>query len=215
MNNIPVFEKTSTLVLATRNPGKVRELAGPMREFGLRVIGLDAFADLPEVEETGTLFVENALLKAHNAARGTGLVAVADDSGLEVAALDGAPGVRSARYGDDMPELAGEGRDARNNRKLLTALASLPEAQRGARFCCAMAACKPDGENITAFGAWEGRILTRPRGNNGFGYDPLFFDPEAGCSAAELTREEKMRRSHRARALAALLAQWPAFWSRG
>ena len=212
MHNGPVFDKSTTIVLATRNAGKVRELAEPMRALGLTVVGLDAFPDLPEVEENGTTFAENALLKARSAALATGLVGVADDSGLEVDVLNGAPGVYSARYSDDMPELPGASKDERNNLKLLAALSSKPLSERGARFCSAMAACSPDGRSIAAFGTWDGRVLTQPRGNNGFGYDPLFFDPETGKSAAELTREEKMQRSHRAKALKHLLEQWPAFW---
>ena len=113
-----------TIVLATRNKGKVREMEEPLRAFGLRVVGLDAFPDLPEVEETGATFEENALLKARDVARRTGLLAIADDSGLEVDALDGAPGVRSARYSDDMPDLPGESKDERNVMKVLAVLSS-------------------------------------------------------------------------------------------
>ncbi len=214
MNTNSVSENASVIVLATRNAGKVRELAGVMQAFGLHVIGLDAFPDLPEVEETGSSFAENALIKARAAALGTGLTAAADDSGLEVDALNGAPGVRSARYADDRPDLPASDRDGRNNLKLLEALADVPEGRRTARFCCALAVCTPKGASLESFGAWEGRILAAPRGTNGFGYDPLFLDPETGLSAAELTPEDKMRRSHRARALKRLAAQWPAFRSR-
>lgn len=201
-----------TVILATRNPGKIRELAEPLQAFGLNVLGLDAFPDAPEVEETGLTFEENALLKARTIAELTGLVAIADDSGLEVEALDGVPGVHSARYSDDMPDLPGETKDERNIMKLLAALSSVPLSQREARFCTVMAACTPQGASLVAQGQWEGRILYAPRGKNGFGYDPVFFDPEVGRTAAELSREEKMARSHRGKALAELLRLWPKFW---
>ena len=192
-----------TVVLATRNQGKVREMEEPLRAFGLRVVGLDAFPDLPEVAETGATFEENALLKARDVSRRTGLVAIADDSGLEVDALDGAPGVHSARYSDDMPDLPGDSKDERNVMKLLAALSSARLWQRSARFRTVIAACTPEGDTLVA-----------PRGKNGFGYDPVFLDPELGRTAAELSREEKMARSHRGNALRELLRLWPAFWER-
>lgn len=203
-----------TVVLATRNKGKVREMEEPLRAFGLRVVGLDAFPDLPEVEETGATFEENALLKARDVARRTGLVAIADDSGLEVDALDGAPGVHSARYSDDMPDLPGESKDERNVMKLLACLSSVRLWQRSARFRTVIAACTPEGDTLVAPGAWEGSIACSPRGKNGFGYDPVFLDPELGRTAAELGAEEKMARSHRGNALRELLRLWPAFWER-
>lgn len=203
-----------TVVLATRNKGKVREMEEPLRAFGLRVVGLDAFPDLPEVEETGATFEENALLKARDVARRTGLLAIADDSGLEVDALDGAPGVHSARYSDDMPNLPGESKDERNIMKLLAALSSARLWQRSARFRTVIAACTPEGDTLVAPGAWEGSIACSPRGKNGFGYDPVFLDPELGRTAAELGAEEKMARSHRGNALRELLRLWPAFWER-
>lgn len=202
------------VVLATRNKGKVREMEEPLRAFGLRVVGLDAFPDLPEVEETGATFEENALLKARDVARRTGLLAIADDSGLEVDALDGAPGVHSARYSDDMPNLPGESKDERNIMKLLAALSSARLWQRSARFRTVIAACTPEGDTLVAPGAWEGSIACSPRGKNGFGYDPVFLDPELGRTAAELGAEEKMARSHRGNALRELLRLWPAFWER-
>lgn len=201
-----------TVVLATRNQGKVREMAEPLRAFGLRVVGLEAFPNLPEVEETGTTFEENALLKARDVAQRTGLVAIADDSGLEVDALDGAPGVRSARYSDDMPDLPGETKDERNIMKLLAALSSVRLWNRSARFRTVIAACTPEGETLVAPGAWEGSIACSPRGKNGFGYDPVFLDADLGRTAAELSPEEKMARSHRGNALRELLRLWPAFW---
>jgi XTP/dITP diphosphohydrolase len=205
--------KKQQIVLATRNAGKIRELAQPLAAYGLDVLGLDSFPELVDVEETGTTFEENALLKAHSVAAATGLVAVADDSGLEVDALNNAPGVYSARYSNDIPFLEGENKDQRNNRKLLAALANVPKAQRKARFVCAMVACTPEGRHITVRGEWEGSILLSPQGDNGFGYDPLFWDESAQSSGAMLTREQKNARSHRGKALQKLMAAWPDFWN--
>lgn len=196
------------LMLATRNPGKVRELAAPLaaRGFAVQIPP----AAMPEVDETGRTFEENALLKARAVAAFTGRPALADDSGLEVDALDGAPGVYSARYADDeldaRPEDDRPTRDARNNRKLLAALADQPEP-RFARFRCCMALVSPDGAqpDVVVHGAWEGAIAGTPHGDGGFGYDPLFLDPASGRTAAQLSLEEKMARSHRGKALALLL----------
>ena len=199
-----------TLVLATRNAGKVRELGQILAERGLQVVGLDVFPELEDVEETGTTFEENALLKARYVREKTGLSAVADDSGLEVDALHGSPGVYSARYGADWEYLEGESKDQRNNRKLLHALKDVPEAQRQARFVCSMALCLADGQEIVVRGTWEGRILAAPRGDNGFGFDPLFFDEELQRAAAELTKDEKNARSHRGKAVRMLLEKWGA-----
>lgn len=196
------------LVLATRNPGKVRELAAPLAARGFAVQLPPP--TMPDVEEAGGSFEENALLKARSAAAFTGLPALADDSGLEVDALGGDPGVRSARYADDAPDARPDDtravRDARNNRKLLTALAD-PALPRSARFCCCMALVRPDGTkaDVVVHGVWEGSIATAPRGDGGFGYDPLFLDPASGRTAAELDLEEKKARSHRGRALTRLL----------
>lgn len=204
------------IVLATRNQGKIRELSGLLKDFGLEVKGLDSFPHVPEVPETGATFEENALLKACTVSRATGLIAVADDSGLEVDALGGRPGVHSARYSDDenqAGECGGMERDVRNNHKLLRELAAVPEEQRTARFRCVMAACAPHGVKIATSGAWEGRIALAPAGEQGFGYDPIFFDVELRCTAAELRREEKNARSHRGRALRKLLEAWPGFWN--
>lgn len=206
-----IESKKNIVVLATTNAGKVRELADPLRAFGLEVVGLDAFQGLEDVEETGTTFEENALLKARTVADATGYVTVADDSGLEVDALNGAPGVYSARYGNDWALEEGENRDARNNRKLLVTLAGVPQEKRTARFVCCMAVCTPRGGELVVRGTWEGRILEKVQGSNGFGYDPLFFDPVLGRGAATLTREEKGGVSHRGQALRQLLAQWPEF----
>ena len=205
------------IVLATRNAGKIRELADGLRAFGLEVLGLDAFDGMEDVAEDGASFEENSLIKARAVAKYTGCVAVADDSGLEVDALGGAPGIYSARYSDMRPlppeaEDPALSRDERNNLVLLHELAAVPDAQRAGRFVCAMSACKPDGTSITLRAAWEGHIARAPRGTRGFGYDPLFFDPEAGRTAAELGTEEKNARSHRGKALRQLLSLWPEFY---
>ena len=199
------------VVLATRNAGKIAELSGPLSAFGVELVGLDAFPEIGEIEEDGATFEENALIKARAVAGATGLTAIADDSGLMVEALAGAPGVYSARYSDDWEMLPGENRDRRNIRKLLAAMADVPEGERGCRFVTAMAAVRPDGRELTVRGEWAGILLASPRGNNGFGYDPVFYDAEAGRTAAELTREEKTARSHRGRAAAALLERWEGF----
>lgn len=187
-----------TVVLASGNAGKLRELAGILKPLGLNLVSQAEFS-VPEVEETGLCFVENAILKARAAARCSGCPAIADDSGLEVDYLKGAPGVHSARY-------SGEG-DAGNNAKLLSELAQVPEEQRGARFQCALVFMRHalDPMPLVCQASWEGRILDAPRGENGFGYDPLFFVPEYQCSSAELAPGLKNRISHRAQASALLL----------
>jgi XTP/dITP diphosphohydrolase len=198
------------VVVATRNKGKLREivslLAGaPLLDgLGLELATIDALAPAAELREDGVTFEENALAKARQAAAATGLPAIADDSGLEVDALDGAPGVWSARY-------AGPGADdAQNNAKLLEALRGVPAARRGARFRCVAAFVDPGrGLEIVRDGSCAGEILEGPRGTDGFGYDPLFFVPAVGRTMAELPLGEKNRLSHRAaafRALASALA---------
>jgi XTP/dITP diphosphohydrolase len=167
----------------------------PQTEFGV-----------PDIEETGLTFVENAILKARNAAQHTGLPAIADDSGLEVDALEGAPGIYSARYSG--ADSSGEGAtDRRNLEKLLIDLKDVPEAERTARFQCLMVYMDhgTDPTPIICQGTWEGRILFEPVGENGFGYDPVFFVPSEGCSAAQLPAEVKNRLSHRGQALQELL----------
>jgi len=197
-----------TIVLATRNKGKIAELSSLLTGFGLEVRGLSDFPEIEDIEETGETFAENALIKAKAVSETLGLVAVADDSGLEVDALGGAPGVHSARY-------SGEGAtDAKNNARLLEEMRGVPEKERTARFRCVMVAFAPGGESIMAQGAWEGRIALEPVGEEGFGYDPLFFDQDLGMTAAQMTREMKNARSHRGKALRDLLADWPKFWSR-
>lgn len=203
--------KKARIVLATGNAGKVRELAGSLAAFGMEVAGLSDFPAIGDIEETGSSFEENALLKARIVAAATGLVCVADDSGLEVDALGGAPGIFSARYADDWAYLPGESRDARNIRKLLASLAGVPAPQRTCRFVCCMAAVRPKGGELVVRGVWEGRLLEAERGAGGFGYDPVFFDEESQMSAAEMHRDEKNARSHRGKALRALLEGWEAF----
>ena len=186
------------VVLATHNAGKIRELADPMADFGIEVVGLSLFPEIGEIEETGTTFEENALIKARAVCAATGLVAVADDSGLEVDALDKGPGVYSARYmGEDTPYTI-------KNQKILDLLAGVPEKKRTARFVCVIAAVLPDGREFTTKGTIEGIIGYESRGEGGFGYDPIFFVPEFGCSTAELTMEQKNKISHRGKALRAM-----------
>ena len=199
------------VVLATRNAGKIAELASPLAAFGVSLAGLDAFPEIGEIEENGATFEENALIKARAVAKATGLTSIADDSGLMVDALGAAPGVYSARYADDWAFLPGETRDQRNIRKLLEEMREVPEARRSCRFVTVMAVVAPDGRELAVRGEWPGLLLDAPRGCNGFGYDPVFFDPDIKCTAAELTREEKTARSHRGRAASALLERWPDF----
>ena len=200
-----------TVVLASRNAGKIRELAVLLEPFGVEVKGLDAFPAVGEIEETGTTFAENSLLKAATVSALTGLVAVADDSGLVVDALDGAPGVYSARYSEEAGRPA---TDARNTEKVLAQMADVPDERRTARFVSVMAAAAPDGRHILAEGRWEGVLARKPAGTNGFGYDPVFLDPELGLTAAQMEPARKNARSHRAKACANLLTLWPAFWEK-
>lgn len=191
----------SQIVLASNNPGKVREFNELLAGADLLVVPQSEFG-VPEIEETGLTFVENAILKARNAAAHTGLPAIADDSGLEVDALRGAPGIYSARY-------AGAGAsDEANLRKLLATLQDIPEVQRTARFQCLMVYMQHelDPTPLIFQGTWEGRILFEPRGDNGFGYDPVFYVPEQDCASAELPAQVKNRLSHRGQALRALVA---------
>jgi XTP/dITP diphosphohydrolase len=198
----------ATIVLATRNAGKIRELSAMLAEYDIEVRSLDDFPDIGEIPEEGDTFEANALQKACTVARLSGLVAVADDSGLVVDALGGAPGVNSARYAGS------HGDDAANNDKLLRELEHVPDEERSARFVCVMAACAPTGAQITARGEWEGRIIREERGEGGFGYDPLFLDPTDGKTGAELPKDVKNARSHRGKALHRLLEQWPGYWAK-
>lgn len=190
-------EKAQTVVLASGNAGKLRELGQVLSPLGVTLAPQSKF-DVPEVEETGLSFVENAIIKARAAAQHSGLPAIADDSGLEVDYLQGAPGIYSARY-------SGKGDEA-NNAKLLRELGDIPWEQRGARFQCVLIYVRHamDPTPLVCQACWEGIILEEPRGNNGFGYDPLFYVPEHNCSSAELDPSLKNRISHRARASAIL-----------
>lgn len=191
---------TKRIVLASGNPGKVREFNQLLGGIDIEVVPQSDYG-VPEAEETGLTFVENALLKARQAARLTSLPALADDSGLEVDALNGAPGIYSARY-------AGKGAgDEQNLLKLLADLQGLPEEQRAARFQCVLVYLRHefDPTPLICQGTWEGRILPAPQGKNGFGYDPVFFVPTHNCSSAELPPEVKNSLSHRGQALRALL----------
>jgi len=192
-----------TLVMATRNPGKVREIKALLRGLGLKLLGLADFPDLPEIPEAGGSFAENAAAKAREVARLTGLPALADDSGLEVAALGGRPGVFSARYAQDRTTPRPPG-DRDNWGKLLQELQGVPWEERDARFVCEMALALPDGRLFRARGECAGYIALSPRGEQGFGYDPVFWVPQQQRTMAELPPRVKNRISHRARALEAL-----------
>ncbi len=191
------------LVIATRNPGKIRELRQLLADLGLKLVGLDDFPELPEIAETGATFAENAAAKAREVVRLTNLPALADDSGLEVVALNGRPGVFSARYARDLTAPRTPG-DADNWGKLLLELKDVPWERRQARFVCEIALVLPDARLFRARGECAGRIALAPFGSHGFGYDPVFWVEEYGATMAELGPEVKNRISHRARALAAL-----------
>jgi XTP/dITP diphosphohydrolase len=189
------------IILASSNQGKVREINQLLAGLDLQVQPQTDFG-VPDIEETGLTFVENAILKARNAAQHTGRPAIADDSGIEVDALNGAPGIYSARY-------AGIGAsDQANLEKLLTELGDLPEEKRTARFQCLMVYMRHanDPTPLICQGTWEGRILFKPQGENGFGYDPVFYVPTHDCSSAELPADVKNSLSHRGQALRKLLA---------
>ncbi|MDA3135082.1 XTP/dITP diphosphatase [Atlantibacter subterraneus] len=188
------------VVLATGNAGKVRELASLLRDFGLDIVA-QTDLDVESAEETGLTFIENAILKARHAAAITGLPAIADDSGLAVDALGGAPGIYSARY-------AGvDASDRQNLEKLLVALNDVPDGQRQAQFHCVLVYLRhaDDPTPLVFHGVWPGEITRAPAGEGGFGYDPIFYVPSEGKTAAELTREEKSAISHRGQALKQLL----------
>ncbi|MCI0401831.1 MAG: RdgB/HAM1 family non-canonical purine NTP pyrophosphatase [Gammaproteobacteria bacterium] len=189
-----------SVVLASSNAGKAREIGAVLSHLCIDIVPQSHF-DIPETEETGLTFEENALAKARHAAMYSGLPAIADDSGLEVDALGGAPGIYSARY-------AGKGAtDQQNLDKLVREIAPVPDTERTARFRCAMVylAYAQDPSPIVCHGIWEGRIVSEPKGVNGFGYDPVFFVPTHGCTSAELPPEVKNQLSHRGQALKKLL----------
>jgi XTP/dITP diphosphohydrolase len=184
--------------MASGNPGKLREMARILAEFDLQVVPQADF-DISEAEETGDTFVENALIKARHAAMLTGLPAIADDSGLAVDALQGRPGVYSARYAGEAAS------DDDNIDKLLLELQNVDAAERGATFHCVACFVTPEStQPLIAKGEWHGHIARQRRGDNGFGYDPVFIDAESGLCAAQLSAEEKNQRSHRGKALAEL-----------
>ncbi|MEI7196061.1 RdgB/HAM1 family non-canonical purine NTP pyrophosphatase [Pectobacterium versatile] len=188
------------VVLATGNPGKVRELASLLADFGLDIVAQTELG-VDSAEETGLTFIENAILKARHAAQITGLPAIADDSGLAVDALGGAPGIYSARY-------AGvDASDQQNLDKLLLTLKDVPDEQRRASFHCVLVYLRhaEDPTPIVCHGSWQGVLTHEAAGSGGFGYDPIFFVPELVKTAAELTREEKNAQSHRGQALRLLL----------
>lgn len=188
-------------ILATRNPGKIREMNAILQQLGWQAEALPA--DAPEPVEDGSSFAENALIKARSAAKFTGLPAIADDSGLCVDALNGAPGIYSARFC--------EGTDEDRNDYLLKKLISVPAEKRDAHYTAAIACILPDGKEITVEGQCYGRILNERHGTGGFGYDPLFYLPDYGCTFGELPAAEKNKISHRGKALQALkqaLEQW-------
>jgi XTP/dITP diphosphohydrolase len=185
--------------MASGNVGKLREIARMLADLGIEVIPQSELG-VSDADETGTTFVENALLKARHAAQLTGLAAIADDSGLAVDALDGRPGVYSARYSgpDADPE--------KNIDRLLAELEGVPDGQRGAAFHCAACFVMDEyAEPVIAEGEWRGEILRVRQGSGGFGYDPVFFDPELACSSAELSAAQKDARSHRGKALQSLV----------
>lgn len=189
-----------TLVLASGNRKKLDEMRAILEPLALKVVPQSDF-QVPEAEETGLTFVENAILKARNAAAHTGLPAIADDSGLEVDALNGAPGIYSARFS------GADASDAKNNALLIDMLGDLPDAPRTARYQAVLVLMRhPDDPTpLICQGTWEGEILLAPRGNGGFGYDPHFLIPDLGVTAAEMDPAEKNRVSHRGRALKALM----------
>lgn len=189
------------LVVATGNQGKLKEIHQVLTPLGYIVRGQGEF-NVGSVEETGLTFVENAIIKARHTSRQAGRAALADDSGLEVDALNGEPGIYSARYA------GASATDADNNTRLLAALKDFPDAKRSARFQCVMVYLRhpEDPTPIICQGTWEGRIGFAPQGDNGFGYDPLFFVPGEQCMAAQLAPDVKNRLSHRGQALAKLVA---------
>jgi XTP/dITP diphosphohydrolase len=197
------------ILIATSNPGKLRDFAGAAAGRGIEIAGIPGFASLPSVVEDGLTFEENARKKAEEYSRSApGEIVVADDSGLEIDALNGAPGVHSARYAADQPHLASENTDDEsNNARVLREMRGVATEKRTARFVCVLTAALDGKTRATFRGTAEGMILDLPRGTNGFGYDPLFYFPAIQKTFAELTAEEKARFSHRGAAFRQLL-EW-------
>lgn len=190
----------TTIVLATGNQGKVKELSTLLAQHQIEIVPQSDF-NVPDVAETGTTFIENAIIKARHAAKITGLPAIADDSGLEVDALNGAPGIYSARYAGS------DANDQQNNQKLLNALKDVPTEKRTARFHCVLVYMRhsDDPTPIVCHGVWEGSIINEPLGEQGFGYDPLFWQADLKMTSAQLPRDLKNKLSHRGKALAELV----------
>jgi len=191
------------IVLASGNAGKLKEFQSLLAGAGFDVVAQSEF-DVPDADETGLSFVENAIIKARHACQLTGLPAIADDSGLEVDALLGKPGIYSSRFAD----VDGTDKDAANNRKLLNSLEGLSQSERTARFQCVLVHMRhaDDPTPLVCQGSWEGLILHQPVGDSGFGYDPLFYVPERDCASAQLDKAEKNAISHRGKAMRQLLA---------
>ncbi len=190
MKNLP-----DKLLIATKNKGKIEEIRALLKDIPILLLPLSSFPDLPDVLEDGATFHENALKKARIIAHSSGLATIADDSGLCIDALDGRPGVLSARY-------AGEGAtDTEKCTRILEEMENVPDGLRAARFVCIIALVTPQGEAKAFEGTCEGRIIREMRGTAGFGYDPIFYYPDSGCTFAEMDSEEKNRVSHRGRAL--------------
>lgn len=192
---------TKIIVFASRNRGKLEEMRALLAESGVALRSMDDYPDLPEILEDGDSFLDNALKKARKVAELTGAMVLADDSGLEVRILGGAPGIYSARYAGDNAD------DDANVRKLLSNLERVPPGDRDAAFRCVLVLCRPDGRYHAFEGKWEGRIAESPAGEGGFGYDPVFYVPERGLTAAELPTQLKNRISHRGKA-AEKMKEW-------
>ncbi|MFO8240208.1 MAG: XTP/dITP diphosphatase [Dissulfuribacterales bacterium] len=197
--------KRKKLILATRNKGKLKEIQALFSDLNIDIMSLDDVKDAPHIEEDGTTFMENAFKKAKVIAEATGIMALADDSGLEVDAFNGAPGVYSARYSGENAS------DASNNEKLLVELQKVSSDKRGAHFTCVIIVYHPSGRWISAEAGCEGKITKKIIGDRGFGYDPVFYIPSVGRTMAQLTPEEKNRLSHRGKALRKLKSELPGF----
>lgn len=201
--------KLVRLIAATKNKGKLEEIAQLLAQFPCKVVSMAEAGIEDDIDESGSTFEENALIKAKSVWKATGEIVIADDSGLEVDYLDGAPGVYSARY-------AGEGAtDADRNRKLLDALSGVPADKRTGRFVCAIAVVFPNGSSLIVRGTCEGYIGFEPAGSNGFGYDPLFYIPEIGLTIAQMEADMKNNISHRGNALRKMVEELEQVWPDG